>query len=175
MCTAACFKDKDCYFGRNLDYEFSYGEQIVVTPRNFEYGFRHSKEPDNKYALIGMAHVSDGYPLYYDAMNEKGLAIAGLNFVGNCQYNEKIEGKDVLIIEDIIDTGRSMNYITKHLQEKAPRALKICSLLSKPSRREEEVNIDYLGFEVPNKFIVGYGFDDEEGFNRNLPYIGYKD
>ena len=88
---------------------------------------------------------------------------------------EKIEGKDVLIIEDIIDTGRSMNYITKHLQEKAPRTLKICSLLSKPSRREEEVNIDYLGFEVPNKFIVGYGFDDEEGFNRNLPYIGYKD
>ena len=117
----------------------------------------------------------DDYPLYYDAMNEKGLAIAGLNFVGNCQYNEKIEGKDVLIIEDIIDTGRSMNYITKHLQEKAPRTLKICSLLSKPSRREEEVNIDYLGFEVPNKFIVGYGFDDEDGFNRNLPYIGYKD
>ena len=68
-----------------------------------------------------------------------------------------------------------MNYITKHLQEKAPRTLKICSLLSKPSRREEEVNIDYLGFEVPNKFIVGYGFDDEDGFNRNLPYIGYKD
>ena len=68
-----------------------------------------------------------------------------------------------------------MNYITKHLKEKAPRTLKICSLLSKPSRREEEVNIDYLGFEVPNKFIVGYGFDDEDGFNRNLPYIGYKD
>lgn len=88
---------------------------------------------------------------------------------------EKIEGKDVLIIEDIIDTGKSMNYITKHLQEKAPRTLKICSLLSKPSRREEEVNIDYFGFEVPNKFIVGYGFDDEDGFNRNLPYIGYKD
>ena len=88
---------------------------------------------------------------------------------------EKIEGKDVLIIEDIIDTGRSMNYITKYLQEKEPKTLKICSLLSKPSRREEEVNIDYLGFDVPNKFIVGYGFDDEDGFNRNLPYIGYKD
>ena len=82
MCTAACFKDKDCYFGRNLDYEFSYGEQIVVTPRNFKYGFRFALEPDNKYALIGMAHVSDGYPLYYDAMNEKGLGMAGLNFVG---------------------------------------------------------------------------------------------
>ncbi len=54
MCTAACFKDKDCYFGRNLDYEFSYGEQIVVTPRNFEYGFRYTDEPSYKYAIIGM-------------------------------------------------------------------------------------------------------------------------
>ena len=87
MCTAACFKDKDCYFGRNLDYEFSYGEQIVVTPRNFEYGFRYTDEPSYKYAIIGMAHVSDGYPLYYDAMNEKGLGMAGLNFVGNAYFN----------------------------------------------------------------------------------------
>ena len=93
MCTAACFKDKDCYFGRNLDYEFSYGEQIVVTPRYFKYGFRFALEPDNKYALIGMAHVSDGYPLYYDAMNEKGLGMAGLNFVGNAYFNPVVKGK----------------------------------------------------------------------------------
>ncbi len=93
MCTAACFKDKDCYFGRNLDYEFSYGEQIVVTPRYFKYGFRFASEPDNKYALIGMAHVSDGYPLYYDAMNEKGLGMAGLNFVGNAYFNPVVKGK----------------------------------------------------------------------------------
>ena len=93
MCTAACFKDKDCYFGRNLDYEFSYGEQIVVTPRNFEYGFRYTDEPSYKYAIIGMAHVSDGYPLYYDAMNEKGLGMAGLNFVGNAYFNPVVENK----------------------------------------------------------------------------------
>ena len=68
-----------------------------------------------------------------------------------------------------------MDYLIKHLNQKNPRSLKVCSLLSKPSRREIDVNIDYLGFEVPNKFIVGYGFDDEEGFNRNLPFIGYKE
>lgn len=87
---------------------------------------------------------------------------------------KKVEGKNVLIIEDIVDTGRSMHYLVEHLKEKNPKDIKICSLLSKPSRREIEVNIDYLGFEVPNKFIIGYGFDDEEGFYRNIPYIGCK-
>ena len=87
---------------------------------------------------------------------------------------KKVEGRNILIIEDIVDTGRSIHYSIKHLKEKNPKDIKICSLLSKPSRREIEVNIDYLGFEVPNKFIIGYGFDDEEGFNRNIPYIGCK-
>ena len=87
---------------------------------------------------------------------------------------KKIEGRNILIIEDIVDTGRSMHYLIEHLKEKNPKDIKICSLLSKPSRREIEVNIDYLGFEVPNKFIIGYGFDDEEGFSRNIPYIGCK-
>lgn len=87
----------------------------------------------------------------------------------------KIEGKDILIIEDIIDTGRSMQYLLEHIKSQNPNSLKVCTLLSKPSRREVEVQIDYLGFEVPNKFIVGYGFDDENGFARNIPYIGYKE
>lgn len=87
---------------------------------------------------------------------------------------KKVEGRNILIIEDIVDTGRSIHYLIKHLKEKNPKDMKICSLLSKPSRREIEVNIDYLGFEVPNKFIIGYGFDDEEGFYRNIPYIGCK-
>lgn len=66
-----------------------------------------------------------------------------------------------------------MDYLVKHLKEK-PKDIKLCVLLSKPSRREIEVNIDYLGFEIPNKFVVGYGFDDENGFYRNMPYIGCK-
>ncbi len=85
MCTALSFKH---FFGRNLDYEFSYGEQIAIAPRNFDYSFRYNQSPKNQYALIGMAHVFEGYPLYYDAMNEKGLGMAGLNFVGNAYFGK---------------------------------------------------------------------------------------
>ena len=90
MCTAAFFKDKDCYFGRNLDYEFSYGEEITITPRNYEFNFRHAGQLKSHYAIIGMAFVAGGYPLYYDAVNEKGVGMAGLNFVGNAAYEEVI-------------------------------------------------------------------------------------
>lgn len=95
MCTAATYKTIDFYFGRTLDYEFSYGEEIVVTPRNFDFGWRNVKGAGKGYAIIGMAHVAGGYPLYYDAVNEKGLGMAGLNFVGNAKYNSQIvQGKD---------------------------------------------------------------------------------
>ena len=88
MCTAATYKTKDFYFGRTLDYEFSYGDQIVIAPRNYSFHFRHVGDMKNHYAIIGMAHVAEDYPLYYDAMNEKGVAMAGLNFVGNAVYSE---------------------------------------------------------------------------------------
>ena len=86
MCTAATYKTKDFYFGRNLDYEFPYGEEVTITPRNYPFSFRFQGEMKQHYAMIGMAHVADDYPLYYDAINEKGLGIAGLNFVGNATY-----------------------------------------------------------------------------------------
>ncbi|MBE6942609.1 MAG: linear amide C-N hydrolase, partial [Ruminococcaceae bacterium] len=82
MCTAVTYKTKDFYFGRTLDYEFSYQEEVTVTPRNFPFAFRNGRVLRDHYALIGMAYVVDGYPLYYDAVNEKGLGMAGLNFVG---------------------------------------------------------------------------------------------
>ena len=94
MCTAVTYKTKDFYFGRTLDYEFSYGDEVVITPRNYPFHFREKGDLNEHYAIIGMAYVIEDYPLYYDAMNEKGLAIAGLNFVGNAYYNEKIDGKD---------------------------------------------------------------------------------
>ncbi|OKZ75754.1 MAG: choloylglycine hydrolase [Clostridium sp. 26_22] len=94
MCTAVTYKTKDFYFGRTLDYEFSYGDEIIITPRNYEIKFRHQKEIKNHYAIIGMAYVTENYPLYYDAINEKGLCIAGLNFVGNANYNEQVESND---------------------------------------------------------------------------------
>lgn len=94
MCTAITYKTKDFYFGRTLDYEISYGDEVTITPRNYEFNFRHKQNIKNHYAIIGMAYVIENYPLYYEAVNEKGLGIAGLNFVGNAQYNKKIEGKD---------------------------------------------------------------------------------
>ena len=94
MCTAATYKTKDFYFGRTLDYEFSYGDEVVVTPRAYPFSFRKMGRLDQHYALIGMAYVAGGYPLYYDAVNEKGLGMAGLNFVGNAVYHEEAPGKD---------------------------------------------------------------------------------
>ncbi len=94
MCTAATYKTKDFYFGRTLDYEFSYGDEITVTPKEFPFYFIEKETINSHYAMIGMAHVAENYPLYYDAVNEKGLGIAGLNFVGNAVYHEKINGKD---------------------------------------------------------------------------------
>lgn len=88
MCTAATYQTKGFYMGRTLDYEFSYGDEITVTPRNYEFQFRHMGSVSSHYAMIGMAHVAGDYPLYYDAMNEKGLGMAGLNFVGNAVFQE---------------------------------------------------------------------------------------
>lgn len=92
MCTAISYKNQ--YFGRNLDYEFSYGEEIVITPRNYPFKFRRGQVLENHYAMIGIAYVVENYPLYYDAVNEKGLGVAGLNFVGNAKYFPPAEGKD---------------------------------------------------------------------------------
>ena len=88
MCTAATYKTKDFYMGRTLDYEFSYGDEVTVTPRNYPINFRFMGVRNNHFAMIGMAHVAEDYPLYYEAFNEKGLGMAGLNFVGNAAYNE---------------------------------------------------------------------------------------
>lgn len=93
MCTAATYRTDDFYMGRTLDYEFSYGEEITVMPRNFPLSFRHGGGTDKHYAIIGMAHVADGYPMFYDAVNEKGLGMAGLNFAASARYSEPEDGK----------------------------------------------------------------------------------
>ena len=84
----------------------------------------------------------------------------------------QVENKHVLIVEDIIDTGLTLKYIKDLLLQRKPKSVKICALLDKPARHKIEVDIDYLGFTIPNKFVVGYGIDFDERF-RNLPYIGY--
>lgn len=94
MCTAVTYKTKDFYFGRTLDYDFSYKEEVTVTPRKYPFNFRNGETINNHYALIGMAYVTENYPLYYDAINEKGLGMAALNFVGNAHYNKMEQNKD---------------------------------------------------------------------------------
>lgn len=94
MCTAATYKTTDFYFGRTLDYESSYGEEIVVMPRNYKLEFINKGTVEKHYAIIGTAHIADGYPLFYDAVNEMGLAMGGLNFVGNACYFHDKQGMD---------------------------------------------------------------------------------
>ena len=86
MCTAITYHGSASYFGRNLDLEYGYNETVTITPRNYAFHFRNGEILDSHYAIIGVATVADGYPLYYDAINEKGLGIAGLNFPGNAAY-----------------------------------------------------------------------------------------
>lgn len=87
--------------------------------------------------------------------------------------DDSIDGKDVLIIEDIIDSGRTLSYLYEMLKSRNPKSLKICTLLDKPDRRipESTISVDYTGFVIPDKFVVGYGLDDAQKL-RNLPYIG---
>ena len=102
---------------------------------------------------------------------------AGTNSTSNMVVRRDVaadlKGRHVLILEDIFDTGRSLDYTVKHLMEKEPASLKICTFLDKPERRDPRITLkaDYVGYEVPNKFVVGYGLDFNEHY-RNLPYIG---
>lgn len=90
----------------------------------------------------------------------------------NKDIRNSIEGKDIIIVEDIIDTGRTLTYVLEYLKQKNPNSIKIATMLSKPSRRVMELNVEYIGFAIEDKFVVGYGLDYNEKY-RNLPYIGY--
>jgi hypoxanthine phosphoribosyltransferase len=85
-----------------------------------------------------------------------------------------IEGRDVLVVEDIIDSGLTLSYLIRNLEAREPATLEICALMTKPDRREIEVPVHYVGFEIPNRFVIGYGLDFGERY-RNLPYVGVLD
>lgn len=105
----------------------------------------------------------------YDDKTESSGKIKIIN-----DLRSSIENKDILIIEDIIDTGKTMDFLVKYLKSKNPKSIKICILADKPERRIIDIKADYIGFTVPNKFIIGYGFDVDNKY-RNLPYIAYLD
>jgi len=102
---------------------------------------------------------------YGDSTESSGVVRLMMDLKSN------ITGRDVLIVEDIVDTGHTLAYILDNLRTRRPADIKVCVLLSKPSRREAPVEVDYLGFEIPDKFVVGYGLDYAENY-RNLPFIG---
>ncbi len=85
--------------------------------------------------------------------------------------DEPIEGKDVLVVEDIVDSGRTLSYLLGSLERRNPKSLRLCTLLDKPQRRVTDVRVDYVGFEIPDEFVVGYGLDYMQKY-RNLPYVG---
>lgn len=120
MCTAISFSAKDHYFGRNLDLEYSYCETVTITPRNYCFSFHKLPSLPTHYAIIGMAYVQDNYPLYYDATNENGLSIAGLNFPGNACYFPVSDGGLPLAPYELIP----------YLLGKCSTVSEACSLLS---------------------------------------------
>lgn len=135
MCTAISYQTKDHYFGRNLDLEYSYEERVAITPRNYPFVFRREGEVKKHYAMIGMAYVQDGYPLYYDATNEKGLSMAGLLFAGNAYYSKEEEENREHIspfefipwilgqcssVEEAMDKLARLQLVEIHFSEKLP-------------------------------------------------------
>ena len=134
MCTAITYNTKDHYFGRNLDLEYSYKETVTITPRNYPFKFRKVRDIDKHYAIIGMAYVACDYPLYYDAVNEKGLGMAGLNFPTNADYKEEENSKDNIAPFEFI-----------------PWVLSQCSSISEAKELLSKINIAHINFseELP--------------------------
>lgn len=116
-----------------------------------------------------------GVPIFMDfiGISSYGDATVSSGVVRITQdLSRPIEGKHVIVIEDIVDTGHTVHYLLENLNTRRPASIKLCSLLHKPERAERQIAIDYLGFTIPNKFVVGYGLDVSQQF-RNLPFIGY--
>lgn len=129
MCTAITYRTKDHYFGRTLDLEFSYEEQVVITPRKFPFVFRKVNTIESHYAMIGMATVAADYPLYYEATNEMGLSMAGLNFPGNAEYKEEQAGVDNIAPFELI-----------------PWILSQCKTVEEAKERLQHINLTDIDF-----------------------------
>ena len=117
-------------------------------------------------------HVTVPCSLYFMAISSYGdETVSSGRMKFSKDLDNSIEGKDVLVVEDIIDSGNTLHYLTGMLQQRKPNSIRLCTLLDKPSRREVEVSVDYTGFTIPDAFVVGYGLDYQQRY-RNLPYIG---
>ena len=158
-------------------------EELVK--RTKELGAQISKDYENK--EIRLICVLKGGVMFMTDLSKEIKQKVSMDFMAVSSYgnetsssgivkivkdlDESIEGKDVLIVEDIIDSGRTLSYLLKVLQERKPKSIKIITLLDKPDRRVVDVDVEYVGFTIPDEFVVGYGLDYMQ-YYRNLPYIG---
>lgn len=157
-----------------------------LSNRTAEIGAKISADYANSEELIIIGILKGSFLFYADLVRHIQIPIQ-CEFMGISSYGDdtkssgivqitadlttSIQGKDVLIVEDIIDTGLSMNYLCSNFATREPKSVKICSLLDKPDNRKIHIDIDYVGFKIPNIFVVGYGLD-LAGHYRNLPYVG---
>lgn len=128
------------------------------------------------YFAIDLSKQLQNNIIIMDFMEVSSYGVGKRESTGNVQIkldlSQNIENKNVIIVEDIIDSGTTLSYLYDYLKSKNPKSLKICVLLDKKERRTAEVPVDYTGFEIENKFVVGYGLDYDEKY-RNLPFVGY--
>ena len=118
-----------------------------------------------------MRHITVPHAVDFMATSSYGASTESSGIVRILKdLDEPIQGRNVLIVEDIIDTGHTLDYLLRLLRARMPKSLRICTLLNKPDRREVDVHVDYIGFDIPNEFVLGYGLDYDELY-RNLPYI----
>ena len=159
-----------------------------IAERVKELGKQISRDYEGKSVHL-VCVLKGAYTFLADLARAMDVSVT-IDFLGVSSYNEGtstsgevrvtkdldsgLEGMDVIIVEDIADTGLTLRYLYNMLQRRGPNSLKIVSLLSKPSRREVEVPVDYVGFEIPDRFVVGYGLDVDQKY-RNLPYIAVFD
>lgn len=177
MCTAVTYKTKDHYFGRTLDYEISYCETVAVTPRNFPFHFRKAGSLKKHYAMIGMASMAGDYPLYYDATNEKGLSMAGLNFPGNADYKPVMANRDNVApfefipwilgqcgtVSEARDLLEHLNLVEMNFSDELPLAMLHWMI----SDREESITVE----SVKEGLIV---YDNPIGVLTNNPSFDYQ-
>ena len=171
---------------QGIDKEFISALEIEQTVARLgrQINYYYSAKPDLNLLVIGLLRGSFVFmadlirqielPLTVDFMTVSSYGDATAS-TGNVKVvmdlDEPVEGKDVLMVEDIIDTGNTFNKVIGLIRYRKPRSLKICTFLSKPSRRQVEVPIDFCGMEIPDEFVCGYGLDYAQKY-RNLPYIG---
>ena len=147
------------------------GEMLCVVQEQQRRKYRTHADPTSTCVLlrskdgevrIGFISVSS-----YSGTESQNIRLHGMDL-------EDVMGRDIVVVEDIIDSGKTMEYICGKLSELSPKSVKICTLLNKPLNRKNTLEIDYVGFEIEDHFVVGYGLDIDQKY-RNLPYIGYVD